>query len=189
MAEKDYWKAMEKVKKDFRPGKPKTPEKKYLVVRQVETLCGLLIGKEIINTCKNLLDIYHYTYENETEYLEDVRDQIIKLLKTIKLPEETAKREIERLRGLRIEQAPFQLLLELRQTDDQGKKFWIKILHPILKREKEFRDQAINEIASRGKLKVETIKRLLKQAGLTKEMSIGRCYNEIISLSCKVPKM
>jgi hypothetical protein len=177
--DKSYWKALEKVKKDFTPGRPRTPEKKLMVARQYENHRNLWIEKEISRTCKELLETYNYKGKDE-----DVKWG--QLLRRVKIPRKITKRELERLNRIDNEEIKTQgeyLMLPLLIQDNlartrnekergEAEKFWLKIWKPISKGADREKPIFIEAVAKEMGLSRETTRKLLKQAG--KEMIESR---------------
>ncbi len=88
--DKSYWKALDRVRKDFSPTKPKSPEKKLLIVRKLEYYQDGWPGEEIRWRRGELLEIYN---SSGTE------DKILKtqFLRKLKVSGEIMERELVRL--------------------------------------------------------------------------------------------
>jgi hypothetical protein len=112
--DKSYWKALKKVREDFTPGRPRTPEKKFIVAREYENYRNLWIGREISRTCKELLEIYNYKGREEAM-------KWAPLLRRVKIPRSIAERELKRLNKIYNEeikvQGDYSMLPYLIQND------------------------------------------------------------------------
>lgn len=169
--DKSYWEALERVRKDFSPGKSKTPEKKHVVARKFEYYRNLSARREIHKACKELLEICNYIGRDEdTKWAQ--------LLRRIKIPRTIAERELERLKKICNEEIkaeedylmlPLIIQNDIIRTSDEkerveAEKFWLKIWKPISKRANQLTPAVIETIAKEMRLSKETIRKLLKQA-------------------------
>ena len=170
-SDKSYWEALEVVRRDFNPTKPKTPEKKFMVARKFEYYHNLWARIEISKICRELLEIYNYTERDE---------DIVKarFLRKIKIPQSIMDRELGRLNRICSEKIkneweyivlPLLIQNELNLTEDkrereEGQKFWMKIWKPIAKKANQIRPTFIMEVAKETRLNAETVKKLLRQA-------------------------
>jgi hypothetical protein len=170
-SDKSYWQALEKVRKDFNPTKPKTPEKKFMVARKFEYYRNLWTNKEISKVCKELLEIHNYA-ERDEDFVK------VPFLRKIKIPQSIMDRELERLNKICSEEIkgegdyiilPMLIqnelnLLEDRQEREKRQEFWMKIWKPIARKVKRLRPTFIMEVAKETGLSGETVRKLLKQA-------------------------
>jgi hypothetical protein len=170
--DKSYWEALKKVRKDFTPGRPRTPEKKFIVAREYESHRNLWTEREISRTCKELLEIYNdQGTEADTKWAQ--------LLRRVKIPRNIAKRELKRLNKIYNEEIkvqgdysmlPYLIQNDLAQIRDEKERveardFWLKIWKPISKRMNQLKPTFIEVVAKEMELSRETIRKLLKQAG------------------------
>jgi hypothetical protein len=170
--DKSYWEALKKVRQDFTPGRPRTPEKKFIVAREYESHRNLWIEKEISRTCKELLEIYNdHGREEDTKWAQ--------LLRRVKIPRSIAERELERLNRICDEEIkvqgdysmlPYLIQHDLAQIGDKKERveagdFWLKIWRPISRRVNQLKPKFIEAVAKEMGLSRETIRKLLKQAG------------------------
>jgi hypothetical protein len=170
--DKSYWEALKKVRKDFTPGRPRTPEKKFIVARTFEGYRNRWTEREISRTCKELLEIYNdHGREEDTKWAQ--------LLRRVKIPRSIAERELERLNRIYNEEIkvegdysmlPYLIQNDLTQIGDEKERveardFWLKIWKPISKRVNQLKPRFIEAVAKEMGLSRETIRKLLKQAG------------------------
>ena len=170
-SDKSYWEALEVVRRDFNPTKPKTPEKKFMVARKFEYYRNLWVKSEISRICKELLDIL--TCTGEQEELRKTR-----LLRKVKVPRSVMEREIDRLGKISDEAIkneddlivlPMLIQNELNRIEEEkereeGQKFWMRIWKPIAKKASQLRPTFIMEVAKETGLNAETVKKLLRHA-------------------------
>ena len=170
-SDKSYWEALEGVRRDFNPTKPKTPEKKFMVARKFEHYYNLWAKAEISRISKELLEIRNCSGRDE--------DQIkTRLLRKVKVPRSVMEREIERLDKISNEAIkgeddlvilPMLIQNELSRIEDEkereeAKKFWMRIWKPIAKKANQLRSTFILEVAKETGLSAKTVKKLLRQA-------------------------
>ncbi len=168
--DKSYWAALERVRKDFTPSRPKTPERKFMVARRFEYHRNLWVGREISKTCRELLEVYRYKGRDE-----EVR--WVQLLRRIKIPRDITARELERLNRINEEikgegdyiMLPYVIQSDLIRTENEraiseGERFWAKIWKPISKKAKQLKLTFIDEVTKDTSLAKETIRKLLRQA-------------------------
>jgi hypothetical protein len=170
--DKSYWEALKKVRQDFTPGRPRTPEKKFMVAREYESHRNLWTEREISRTCKELLEIYNEIGEEEDK-------KWAQLLRRVKIPRSIAERELERLNRIYDEEIkvqgdysmlPYLIQNDLAQIGDkkervEARDFWLKIWKPISKRVNQQKARFIEAVVKEMGLSRETIRKLLKQAG------------------------
>ncbi len=170
--DKSYWEALKKVREDFTPGRPRTPEKKFIVARKFEGYRNQWTEREISRTCKELLEIY-----NDKGREEDMR--WAQLLRRVKIPRSIAQRELKRLNRIYNEEIkvegdylmlPYLIQNDLAQIGDEKERveaehFWLKIWKPISKRVNQLKPTFIEAVVKEMGLSRETIRKLLKQAG------------------------
>jgi hypothetical protein len=170
--DKSYWKALKRVRDDFTPGRPRTPEKKFFVARNFESHRNLWIKKEISRICKELLEIY-----NDHGREEDMK--WAQLLRRVKIPRNIAQRELERLDRICNEEIKVEgdysilsYLIEndLAQIGDEKERteatnFWLRIWKPISKSANQLKSRFIEDVAKEMGLSRETIRKLLKEEG------------------------
>ncbi len=169
--DKSYWETLEKVRKDFTPTKPKTPEKKLLIARKFEYYHNAWGRGEISKRSRELLELYHSSGTEE----EILKTQF---LRKIKISREIMERELGRLdricgEEIRDEQDYLFLpiiiqnelsLIEDKSEREQGQKFWIKIWKPISKKAGKLKPAFIMEVVKETGLSEETIRKLLRKA-------------------------
>ena len=169
--DKSYWQALDKVRKDFTPTKPKTPEKKQLIARQFEYHHNVWARGEISRKCGELLEIYNSS---------GMEEEILKtrFLKKIKISRDIVERELERLDRIcneEIKEEPDYLSLPLfiqnelnlfedKSEREQGQKFWMKIWKPISKEADKLKPAFIKEVMKETGLSRETVRKLLRKA-------------------------
>jgi hypothetical protein len=170
--DKSYWEALKRVREDFTPGRPRTPEKKFIVARKFEDYRNRWTEREISRTCKELLEIYNYKGREENM-------RWAQLLRRVKIPRSIAQRELERLNRIYNEEIkvegdysmlPYLIQNDLAQIGDEKERveardFWLKIWKPISKRLNQLKPTFIEAVVKEMGLSRETIRKLLKQAG------------------------
>jgi hypothetical protein len=177
--DRTYWDALEKVRKDFTPTKPKTPEKKFVIAREFEYYRNLWMQGKISETCRGLLEVF-----NDRGRDEDMKKA--QLLRRIKLPRNVMERELGRLARIRAEQVkaegdfimlPLLLQGDLNMMEDErdreeGKEFWTRIWKPISKEANKIKSVFIGQVAKETGMSKETVRKLLRKS--YKEMGEGK---------------
>ena len=169
--DKSYWEALDRVRKDFNPTKPRTPEKKLLIARKFEYYQNVWARKEISKRCRELLEIFNSS---------GMEEEILKtsLLRKIKISGDIMERELGRLdrickEEIKEEQDYLFLSLiiqnELNHIEDknereEGQRFWMKIWKPISKKTDKLKTTFIMEVAKETGLSKETVRKLLSKA-------------------------
>jgi hypothetical protein len=169
--DKAYWETLDRVRKDFNPTKPKTPEKKLLIARKFEYYQNDWARGEIFKRCRELLEIYNSS---------GMEEEILKtqFLRKIKISGDIMERELERLdRICEIEIKderdylflPLIIQNELNLIEDEeekeeGQRFWMKIWKPISKEANKLKPSFMMEVAQETGLSLETVRKLLRKA-------------------------
>jgi hypothetical protein len=152
--DKSYWEALNRVRKDFTPTKPRTPEKKLLVARKFEYYQKVWARGKILKRCRELLEIYNSSGTEE----EILKTQF---LRKIKISRDIMERELGRLDRICKEEikderdylfVPLIIqnelnLIEHKNKKNEGEKFWMKIWKPISKKANKLKPTFIMELA------------------------------------------
>jgi hypothetical protein len=169
-ADRDYWEALKRVRKDFTVTKPKTPEKKWIVARKYEDHRSAWIKEEISGTCNYLLGILRS--ERVDRY-----EKINELSRRIKVSSIVVEVEIKRLCRVYEEEirgkGDLIMLPNILRNDlnleeepgvrEEGEKFWQKIWLPSSRKMGRLRRSFIEEVSKETGLSGERVRKLLGQ--------------------------
>ncbi len=169
--DKSYWEALNRVRKDFTPTKPKTPEKKLLIARKFEYYQNVWANGEILKRCRELLEIYNSS---------GMEEEILKtrFLRKIKISGDIMERELGRLDRICKEEIKGEQdyvflpliiqnelnLIQDRSEREDGQRFWMKIWKPISKEANKLKPTFMMEVAKETGLSQETVRKLLRKA-------------------------